>query len=314
MRIGLTGVLGKPSTRLSSHNGGYTYYILSRLEQFFGNPIEVIDIEDCFKYDIIVLTEGLNFREGIFNLFGGVSDKLVSNLEWLHSYPGDVYSFGPETIDYTSLVEKRNIPTIFTMPEVFKIDEIDFTEDKLILGDSHSLSVYERGWKLSRNDGKTMNGFLKEGLEEYVDSSIKHLRFYAGNIDVRHHIGRLFNESNFEEMIDIQVSKLGEQLLDLKLDSVQVVQLLPIENESRKIPKTGYFENKPFWGEWEFRNRIRDSFNRNLESMCKAYDFEFLTWPDMTNLMGELDFEYMEARQSVHLAPKYYMFKDTFIC
>lgn len=315
MRIGLTGVLGKPSTRLSSHNGGYTYYILSRLEQFFGTAAEVIEMEDCFNYDIIVLTEGLNFREGVFNLFGGVTEKLISNLEWLNSYSGDVYSFGPETIDYTNLVKSRRIPTIFTMPEVFKIDEIDFHEDKLILGDSHSLSVYERGWKLSRNDGKTMNGFINERLENYVDvDRINHLRFYSGNIDIRHHICRLYKPQQRETMIDMQVSAIGEQLLDLKLESVEVVELLPIEHIGRKIPKTGFYDGKPYWGSWQERNDARHIMNYYLKDMCISYGFTFLEWPDMTNIIGELDEAYMESRQSVHLAPKSYMFKDTFIC
>lgn len=316
MKIGLTGVLGKPSTRLSSHNGGYTHYTISRLEQFFGNVIEVIELEDSKNYDIIVLSEGLNFREGIFNLFGGVSEKLMANLEYLNDFPGDVYSFGPETIDYTKLVESRKIPVIFTMPEVFKIDETDYTEDKLILGDSHSLSVYERGWKLSRNDGKTLHGFLETGISSFLDDSTKSLRFYAGNIDVRHHIIRHFgkNESSIDAGIDMMVSRLGDQLLDLKLDNVEIVELLPIETEARKIPKTGYFEGTPFFGSWEQRNQARTLFNYHLKSMCLSYGFTFLEWPDMTNILGELDTKYMEARQSVHLAPNYYMFKDTFIC
>lgn len=317
MKIGLTGVLGKPSTRLSSHNAGHTFYAKSRLEEFFKSEVEVIEISEAEDFDAIVLTEGVNFREGSYNLFGGVSDKLIENLKFLHSFLGKVYSFGPETIDYTGLVKKRISELVFTMPETIKITENDFNNSKFILGDSHSLSVYEKGFGLSRNDGKTLHGFLTEGIEYFIPKGeIEIFRMYAGNIDVRHHLCRLFTEDEVFEAVDKMLLNLEAQLSDLMLDrvnSIELVELLPIENESRKLPKTGYFEGKPFHGDWAIRNAVRNHFNDKLEMVCDRNNFKLLKWPDMTNLLGELDFSYMEARQSVHLAPKRYMFKETFI-
>lgn len=317
MKIGLTGVLGKPSTRLSSHNAGYTFYAKSRLEEFFKSEVEVIEMSEAEDFDAIVLTEGVNFREGSYNLFGGVSDKLIENLKCLHSFLGKVYSFGPETIDYTGLVQKRISELVFTMPETIKITEDDFINSKFIIGDSHSLSVYEKGFGLSRNDGKTLHGFLTEGIESFIpEGEIEIFRMYAGNIDVRHHLCRLFTEDEVFEAVDKMIGNLEAQLSDLMLDrvnSIELVELLPIENESRKLPKTGYFEGKPFHGDWAIRNAVRNYFNDKLEMICDRNNFKLLKWPDMTDLLGELDFGYMEARQSVHLAPKSYMFKETFI-
>lgn len=317
MKIGLTGVLGKPSTRLSSHNAGYTFYAKSRLEEFFKSDVEVIDMSEAEDFDAIVLTEGVNFREGSYNLFGGVSDKLIDNLKRLHSFLGKVYTFGPETIDYAELVQKRIPGLVFTMPEMIKITEDDFINTKFIVGDSHSLSVYEKGFGLSRNDGKTLHGFLKKGIASYIpEGEIEILRMYAGNIDVRHHLCRLFSGDEVFEAVDRLIGDLEVQLLDLMLDrvnSIELVELLPIENESRKLPKTGYFKGKPFHGDWAARNAVRNYFNDRLAMICDRNGFKLLKWPDMTNQLGELDFRYMEARQSVHIAPKYYMFKETFI-
>lgn len=314
MKIALSGILGKPSTRLSSHNAGYTFYVLSRLEQFFNQKVDVIDISESEEYDILVLTEGLNYREGVFNLFGGISDGLIANLQHLNNYLGALYSFGNETIDYTPLVEKRISNLAFSMPYCIKLTEEDITSDCVILGDSHSLSVYEKGYALYRNDGKTLNGFLKEGISSFIPNrKLKVFRFYAGNIDVRHHILRLFNIWNYEQEVIRLVIELESQLQKINADKIQVVELLPIENSERKLPKTGYFEGKPFYGTVEERQQVVEFFNAQLDMMCMMNGFTFLDWPDMTNLLGELDVAYMEARQSVHLAPSSYRYKETFI-
>ena len=46
------------------------------------------------------------------------------------------------------------------------------TSDKLVLGDSHSISVYKEGHTISRNDGKTLKGFLNKGLQNYKVSCL----------------------------------------------------------------------------------------------------------------------------------------------
>lgn len=317
MKIGLTGILSKPSTRLSSHNAGNTFYVKSKIEEKFGLQVDIVDMEESEDFDTIVLTEGVNFRKGIFNLFGGVSEGLISRLRALDRFTGDLYSFGPEDIDYTPLVEKRIPDLEFKMPRITKLTENDFDCSRFILGDSHSLSVYEKGYALSRNDGKTLHGFLRDGIAKYLPTvDLDVFRFYAGNIDIRHHLCRLYSEGQEFKAIDSMIDDLENQLSDLTLEgvnSIEIVELLPIENESRKLPKTGYFEGKPFHGSWYLRDRAKNYFNLKLLEMCERNGFNFLKWPDMTNEYGELDFKYMEARQSVHIAPKYYMFKNTFI-
>ena len=41
--------------------------------------------------------------------------------------------------------------------------------NKLILGDSHSVSIYKPGYCINRNDGKTLNGFLNIGIK-WIDT------------------------------------------------------------------------------------------------------------------------------------------------
>lgn len=330
INIGLTGVLAKPSTSLSSHNAGYTFYIMSRLRALHpGANIEIFDLKDLSfmnTFDIVYLTEGLNFREGVFNLFGGVSADLERRLLNLCSLSlfSTIRTFGPETIDYTPLVHKRLNGKVlgesWYMPNVKKIvdGEEGLKSTDLVLGDSHSLSVYYESAMLSRNDGKTLYSFLKDGIRNYVPDYVENLTFYAGNIDVRHHICRIYeDELDAAEEAHLLAIRLIDALLEIKyaldLKSISAVKLLPIESEDRKIPKTGWYENKPFSGSWLNRSMVRSVFNEALETHGKSSGLEILSFEGFENEKGELDQKFMEARQSVHIAPKYYMFGDSFI-
>ena len=56
-----------------------------------------------------------------------------------------------------------------------------------------AVSIYSPGWGISRNDGKTLNGFLNQS--EHSDGTnepnfVTDLTLYFGNIDVRFHIHR----------------------------------------------------------------------------------------------------------------------------
>ena len=83
-----------------------------------------------------------------------------------------------------------------------------------------------------------------------------------------------------------------------------LVQLLPIEDESRKIPNTGLYKGQPFFGGIELRKELR----RIANNVMLESKIELLTWPDyFVDEKGNLKFEIMEPKQSVHIKPKYYM-------
>lgn len=314
----MVGVLANPTMRTSSHNAGYTFIYLSMLRLIYGKEVEVLKEGDNWDdYDTLWINEGVNFKEGQFNLFGGVNESLVSRLNKLNNFKGNVHFWGNFKPNYAELCRKRNIDVTFTKSIDSHWSPIE--SNKLVLGDSHSMSVYEPGRNIDRNDGKTLHGFLNQGIESFLDVDTEHLRFYAGNIDVRHHICRLHkNEGDRKKAITKMVLELESQLKILVnediLKTVEIVELLPIENESRKLPKTGYYNKQPFWGSWEERMECVRTFNQCYRIICIRNGWKFLTWPEhFVNELGELDFEVMEARQSVHIAPKYYMFGESFV-
>ena len=89
------------------------------------------------------------------------------------------------------------------------------------------------------------------------------------------------------------------EAVDIK--EVYIYELLPIEDESRKLPKSGYYKNKPFWGTWEQRNRCRLLFRDYIEQF--ATRAKIIRWTDyLLNKEGQLDFKHMEMPHSIHLS------------
>ena len=84
---------------------------------------------------------------------------------------------------------------------------------------------------------------------------------------------------------------------------VAAYELLPIENESRVLPKTGYYKGTPFYGSWDQRNAVRLIFKDEMKKLCAQGSVNFIEWVDpLLNDKGELDFECMEKPKSVHLS------------
>jgi len=105
----------------------------------------------------------------------------------------------------------------------------------------------------------------------------------------------------------LEYEKQIKQIKELGLKNVQLIEALPIENESRKLPKTGYYKGTPFAGTWEERTSIVDLFNNILNLICERNGWNLYKHPDVyKNEYGELKFEVMEKPKSVHLSREYY--------
>ena len=174
------------------------------------------------------------------------------------------------------------------------IDEIKSYElkksNKLIVGDSHSISIWnDNSYDIQRNDGKTLFGFLKNPI--IADA------YYFGNIDIRFHLCRQSNP--------VQATKdlVARYIAHAKINNAKVSCLLPIESIDRKIPGTGLYKGKPYYGSQEERSNLVKIFNDELLSSGLPVN----KWPDewYTNLYFYQN-EVMEPRQSVHIRPKYY--------
>lgn len=305
MKIAMIGIVNNLSTRMTSHNAGWTFVTRSSLETYFNNKVEILhNASDYQDYDILIINEGVNYKQDVFNFFGGVQQSQIDSLIKFSNFKGKIYCVNIP-IDYNVLINKRKelkqLDLVFRKPDVINLS---FISNKLVLGDSHSLSVYKKGYGISRNDGKTLHGFLKLGLNNFINEQIDDLIFYAGNIDIRFHLHKYG-----EEGIDKLILELERQLLDLNLKSISLVKLIPIEDESRKLPGTGLYKGKPFYGSKQFRLDLVNCFNEKLSYICLKNNWNILSW----NFNPEnLSFDFMEARQSVHLRPSSYMFINNF--
>ena len=280
-------------------------------------------IEDHNQYDRMWVYHGNDWNGGM-NLFGGVYGfPYVKNTVNFSKFKGEVKSLLVDFPPYHEMIrdkikagEKKN-KTI--QPEWYEIDldnlERMYNESetikypcktkKMVVGDSHAICLYRSGWTVNSVPFKTCNGALNEGLYQYVDLDVDRLQFYFGNIDIRHHVCRLEgdlkdNVTELAERYVLEVKKLYN-ICDLKAPA-QIFELLPIENESRKIPKSGWYKGQPFWGSWEERNAARNIFNKHIEDAGML-----IKWTDhLINNKGELDFKYMEKPQSIHLSREFY--------
>ena len=282
-RFALVGIVSKPVKSSFSHNGGWTMTLKSILEDKFKMEIPIIsEKDDWSEFDTLFVTEGVNFKPGGFNFFGGVQQPQIDRLRMLSEYNGRVISLSGE-LDYNIVMNKRkelvDYDFKFDVPKSLDLLKVS---DKLVLGDSHSISVFKKGHTISRNDGKTLRG-----------------------LDMRFHIFNPRREGTYEDKCKELISRLETQLLDLNLQKTTCVKLIPIENESRKLPGTGKLDGLNFYGSFEQRQEAVNFYNNELESMCKNNGFDILSWDFDYNV--ELDFKNMEARQSVHLRPDAYM-------
>lgn len=287
MKTGIIGIMNNPATSENSHSAG----MVNIISKLFSAEV-ITENYDWNNYDRLIIYHGPNFKSGSFNIIGGLTDDIIIRAKKLTEYKGKVYSLDGFQLNDFSVKRKLETFDNYTNIELINLPE----KENLVIGDSHSISVWPyESYGISRNDGKTLHGFLKMNLDL---STYKHIIMYFGNIDIRFHLARQNNP--------IEATKdLFNRYCDYasKYNS-SITQLLPIEDESRKIPKSGLYKGKAFFGDIELRKELRRIANQvMLES-----GIDFLTWPDyFVDEKGNLKFDIMEPKQSVHIRPKYYM-------
>jgi hypothetical protein len=167
---------------------------------------------------------------------------------------------------------------------------------------------------IDRNDGKTLYGALRLGLDSfvapYVHSGLQVVRFYFGNIDVRFHLARQENPSAaIVDLINEYIRQLNVVQRERKVE-IEVVATLPIEDISRVLPKTGYYKGQPYFGTWDERTAIHLQFNAVLRVAAQDAGFTVIEWPNtILNDKHELSFDAMEKPRSVHLGQYSYLWE-----
>lgn len=316
-RIGVCSLIGKISSQISSHKAGWPTMIVNQLKHAgYLNSSVIHRVEDDWSnYDVILIDHGMEFK-GVFNIFGGANDDLYNQICRL--FRGvKMYSLHVDMPDISELVRVRlrtgtekfkqlenQIPRIKEICS--KIERVDFIEKTYdqIFGDSHSFSTYRPGYMVTRYDGLTLYGALNRGLDTYVLPWTKNLIVYLGNIDVRHHLMRQQDPiASINEMME----KYEKQLSALNVDSITVSHVLPVENESRKIPKTGWYKKMPYFGTQKERAALSSFINTKINDMCKFKGWNVYRIPkEFFNDEGELSFDVMEKPQSVHISREFH--------
>ena len=284
--------------------------------------------EDYNQYDELYVYHG-NDWGGTLNMFGGVKEYgNIDEVIRLSKFKGKVYSIGIPYPDYYNMLKPRIDSTEGAHPDWKLVDwdnfqriqnEADIVHPNemimsrsIAIGDSHAICMYRPGWQVNSVPFKTLHGALKTGLQSFIpEGEFDNIEFYFGNIDVRHHLMRQDNPVDATKKLAVEYMRQAMMIADKYNAKVKVYELLPIENESRKLPKTGYYKGTPFFGSQGERNYTRLIFRDE----CEKYqaigrhdpDVKVYRWVDrMINGKGELDFEYMEKPKSVHLSRNYY--------
>ena len=314
-RIAIDDVVTTYSSKLSSHKSAWSYLLKNQLE-YVGLEVDVLDkSSDIHEYDVWMVALPMEFQ-GTYNLFGGATDEPAERIERFLDFKGEIYVLNREMPDVGSFVTSRikscsekwaalNAEAITKKCESVETITLSLGTGTFVLGDSHSVSVYQPGADISRNDGKTLFGVMREGMGSYIPEGTKHLITYFGNIDVRHHICR---QDNPEAAIQRIAIDYINHLKGLNIPKITIHSLLPIEFEGRRIPKTGFYKGTPFAGSQKERMAIMKIFNSKIKELGKQEGFEVLTWPEhwFSENPEEFANNYMEKPGSVHLSREFY--------
>ena len=319
------------SDRIASHRSAQGVMYADMLRQT-GRTVDINWggklVSDYNAYDELYVYHG-NDWIGILNIWGGLDKYPYSyNPRDLSKFKGKVYSLEIPFPPYHKLLAKRfnyfktagktmqpewhevdleNLERMYNTAEVIKFPYIT---DKLVIGDSHSICMYRPGWTVNSVPFKTLNGAINMGLETFIKEvapvdTFSEVEFYFGNIDVRHHLCR--RGPNHRQNAQELAHRCHRAVSELPIKKKAIYELLPIENESRKIPKPGYYKDQPFWGTWAQRNEARQVFNDTAEALCAKGDVRFIRWTNyLLNDKGELDFAFMEKPKSIHLSREFY--------
>lgn len=323
VKIGITGLLSNITTKDHSHKGGWTKLLKCQLQKE-GYRTTILEKGMALSdFDVIIFDQGAEFSGG-FNLFGGLDKKVYDRLVELYLFNGKTFSWQTALPDLMPLDKRRSnkstcseflnsdedfIPALCASLSECEVFDHVAKKSKLIVGDSHTPSIWTPEYMVERLDGRTLFGSLKEDLFkdelDNLDFALQELVVYVGNIDIRHHLMRQPNPWDaviaLAESYIVKLTELSDRT------AISVVAALPIENESRKLPKTGYYKGTAFAGKWNERSALVEIFNKIMKEHCLKSGWQFIEFPtNFKNEIGELTFDVMERPKSVHISPMHY--------
>ena len=281
--------------------------------------------ENILNHDIVYIDFGANYS-GSLNLFGGANQELFDRLNLVMQckrvvcldWPFDLCSslrkrigakttykgFTDEWFDKLEAFEK-------TVTLLKQNDNIETrTISGITMGDSHTIAFSNKNDAVLRNDGKTLYGALQLGLKTmFRGMTIKgDITLSFGSIDIRHH---LLRQNEWKDSLTKLINKYVKQGSELERDhgcKVSYAYPVPVEWEGRKIPKSGFYKDSPFYGSVQERRIITNSFIDELN----RHKVNVVAPPSDWYTMDPKAYAetHMEFGSSFHIAPLYYRRKD----
>ena len=303
MLVGLVSMMGNVGATLNSQGGGYG---LIQTKMLWDNhPHDTVDVNPppsmWGNYDLLYICEGVNFVEGSFNVPGGPQPLHTEKMKAIAEFRGEL-RYSNSLFDFNKFNQRLKVEGTF--PETNSISWYNtflahgLVSRKGVIGDSHALSVWKPEHSLDFTAGRTLHGFLKRETVEEISNRFDEVTLYFGNIDLRFHLMRQANPQQ-------ATADLFNRYVDFakQLKKATLVELLPVEHESRKIPGTGLYKKQPFFGTREERMQVREIANEIINNS----GLEVIQWPsEWIDADGTKMLDILEMKQSVHLRPKHY--------
>lgn len=300
MKAALVSMMANVGSTLNSQGGGYGLVCTKMVKDF--NKEDDIDVNPdpntWGEYEKLYVCEGVNFNDGSFNVPGGPQPIHSEKMEAISKFEGEI-EFVNKTFDFRKFNQRIKIDSLNWPIASRAVDYFSKPGPNIVIGDSHSLSVWRPGYALSFNQGKTLFGWLKHANAQAINEIRPgNVVLYFGNIDLRFHLARQSDPHQATRDLFNRYVDFAKGLNDPTL-----VQLLPVEHESRKIPGTGLYKGKPFYGSRELRMELRQIAN---DIIAKS-GLKFMTWPESwVDEDGTKMLDILESKQSVHIKPRNY--------
>ena len=310
MLIGLVSIMGNVGSTFNSQGGGYG---LIQTKMLWDNhPHDTVDVNPppsmWGNYDLLYICEGVNFVEGSFNVPGGPQPLHTEKMKAIAEFKGEL-RYSNSIFDFNKFNQRLKIEATF--PETNRIAFYNtflahgLESRKGVIGDSHALSVWKPEHSLDFTAGRTLHGFLKRETVEEINSRFDEVILYFGNIDLRFHLMRQENPQQATADLFNRYVEFAKQLKKATL-----IELLPVEHESRKIPGTGLYKKQPFFGTRAERMQVREIANEIINNS----GLEVIQWPsECVDEDGTKMLDILEMKQSVHLKPKNYPYLNEIV-
>lgn len=303
MLVGLVSIMGNVGTTMNSQGGGYGLIQTKML--FDEHPHDTVDVNPppsmWGNYDLLYICEGVNFVAGSFNVPGGPQPLHTEKMKAIAEFKGEL-RYSNSLFDFNKFNQRLKVEGTF--PEVNRVPYYNtflahgLVSRKGVIGDSHALSVWKPGYSLDFTAGRTLHGFLRRESVEQINDRFDKTILYFGNIDLRFHLMR--QENPMQATADLFNKYVA---FARELNNATLVELLPVEHESRKIPGTGLYKKQPFFGTRSERMQLREIANEIINNS----GLEVIQWPtEWIDEDGTKMLDILEMKQSVHLRPKHY--------